>query len=312
MDTSAMQPLAARSKAFTLIELLVVIAVIAVLIGILLPALGSARESARAVREQAGMGQVMLAYQMYADDNRGALLTGFLSDDHWEKLEKKNAEPTDLTGESVGSLAGKRYPWRLIPYLNNQFQALYMDGRVVETLAEILESEGGSFHAGSDGHQMRYVASLYPSFGLNSYFVGGGANGDNLPWSAAGRRVFGKFHVDKLHQVQRPSYLMAFSTARSIAEPSLLPGYGSVEGYFIVKPPHLYSTTGRQWEDAYASNTETPESNSGGVSLRYKEKGIAGMLDGHAEQWGWDEFNDMRHWSNDATSEDWEVQARIP
>jgi prepilin-type N-terminal cleavage/methylation domain-containing protein/prepilin-type processing-associated H-X9-DG protein len=295
-------------RGFTLIELLVVIAIISLLIGILLPALGSARASAYAVREQAGMSQLLTAYAMYADDHRGKLLIGFLSDDHWDAMVDDNNEPRDLAGRPVGSIVGKRYPWRLIPYLDYQFDGLYMDSKVTESLADTVDANSANFNDES----LQYIASLYPSFGLNSYFVGGGANGDNLPWSAAGRRVFGKMHVDKLHQVRRPSYLMSFSSARSIAEPSLLPGYGMIEGYFIVKPPHLYSTSGRQWEDAYVSNTEHPESNSGGVSLRHKGKGIAGMLDGHAEQWDWDDYNDMQHWSNNATSKDWEVQARLP
>jgi prepilin-type N-terminal cleavage/methylation domain-containing protein/prepilin-type processing-associated H-X9-DG protein len=301
-----------QRNAFTLIELLVVIAIIATLIGILLPALGSARESARAVKEQAGMSQLLVAYQLYADDNRGRLLTGFLSSDHWEEMVKDHTEPKDLNGNSVGSIEGSRYPWRLIPYLDYQFEGIYMDRRVVDSFASTFEASEDSFHSSSEDHRMRYVASLYPSFGLNSYFVGGGANGDSLPWSNAGRNLFGKFHIDRMHQVHRPSNLMSFSSARSVPEPSLLPGYGTIEGYFIVKPPHLYSTSGRQWDDAYASNTESPESNSGGVSLRHRGKGIAGMLDGHAEQWGWDEYNDMRHWSNDATSKDWEIQARLP
>ena len=297
-----------HSRAFTLIELLVVIAIISVLIGILLPALGSARASARAVREQAGMAQLLVAYQMYTDDNRGKLLTGFLSDAHWDRMVEENTVPRDFNGRPVGKIIGQRFPFRFISYLDYQFDGFYMDKKVIEALAEAVDSNSANLNDPS----LTYIASLYPSFGLNSYFVGGGANGDNLPWSEAGRRVFGKMHVDKLHQVRRPSYLMSFSTARSIAEPSLLPGYGLVEGDFIVKPPHLYSTSGRQWEDAYSENTEHPESNSGGVSLRHKGKGIAGMLDGHAEQWDWDEYNDMQHWSNNATSEDWEVQARLP
>lgn len=307
-DDKAVRNAPTTRKAFTLIELLVVIAIIATLIGILLPALGSARESARAVREQAGMAQLLVAYQLYADDHRGALLTGFLSSDHWEEMVRDNSVPKDKAGNEVGFIIGQRFPYRLMPYLDYQFEGLYQDNRVIESLTDTL----GADNASMNDHAMQYVASLYPSFGLNSYFVGGGANGDSLPWSSSGRRIFGKFHVDKLHQVQRPSYLMSFSSARSIPEPVLLPGYGIIEGYFIVKPPHLYSTSGRQWEDTYSANSENPETNSGGISLRHGGKGIAGMLDGHAEQWTWEDYNDMQHWSNKATSEDWSIPARMP
>lgn len=62
---------AARSRAFTLIELLVVIAVIALLIGILLPALASARESGRSARCLSNLRHMGLACFAYADDHRG-------------------------------------------------------------------------------------------------------------------------------------------------------------------------------------------------------------------------------------------------
>jgi prepilin-type N-terminal cleavage/methylation domain-containing protein/prepilin-type processing-associated H-X9-DG protein len=141
--------------AFTLIELLVVIAIIALLISILVPALGSARRAARSVTCQSDLKNIAAWGQMYAND--------------WDGFLPSHGDNTGGTGTWWGNISTTLW---------SDKAPAYGLGTMVNG-AVTVPQPGSVFFCPEAAGSVVPRNQIYASYGLNQYLGAGPVWGES-------------------------------------------------------------------------------------------------------------------------------------
>ncbi len=94
----------ARRRSFTLIELLVVIAIIAIIAGMLLPAMGKARENGKTIFCVNNLRQVGTLLTLYASDSKDRLPQSNNGEKYWSEILADYFSTRELYGNKTSAL----------------------------------------------------------------------------------------------------------------------------------------------------------------------------------------------------------------
>lgn len=244
----------APPRGFSLVELLVVVAIVSLLLGVLLPSLAAARDSARTARCLVNQGQLVKAWHLYANDfqDRAMPLAYWSAADIGSGQQRfwwgSHGTPTQPPDYDRGFVA---------PYLDSRLH----DGSVFECPSQ----PWGTYRPQGPSR------SITSTYGYNGYYLspaktpGWAASIGHRPWR-------------RLSDIPRPGLLLVFAD-------SLLPavGAGALPGNSaLLDPPLLFSRAGGGSWSVNASPT-TAFRHGRGAGWRALGAAVAAAADGHAE-----------------------------
>ena len=201
-------PATSRHRAFTLIELLVVIAIIAILAGLLLPALSQAKAKARRIECMNNLRQIGIALRLWATDNDGHF--------PWEEYVSDGGTRTAMNSPinwfqaaGAGQAADPEYaPWiehfrscsnemvtpKILvcptdkaktpgdewPRITGNDNASYFVGTSAkESEPQALLSGEGNLRSGGNGGELKAIWNTFLGSSIDAYFEPGKFHGGN-------------------------------------------------------------------------------------------------------------------------------------
>ena len=223
-----------RRRGFTLIELLVVIGIIAILVGVLLPALAAARRQAWSAQCKSNLRQILIASIAYAQENRGywppAHQTYSKNLHRWHGTRAKLNVAFDFEGSPL---------------------TRYLKTPHIKACPVFEPSTNSGFEKGCGG------------YGYNHQYIGSSAFDPRqftmVLSPAAWDREFGDPPA-KQNMIRRPAEKIAFADAAIATAPNAIIEYSFLEpptNHFGPTSPSLHFRHGRRanigWADGHVS-----------------------------------------------------------